>query len=135
MQMPEPIKEIPFMEVESLEELLDNMFNKEFLEMVNPMAYFGLSLAIKLQHNNEYARNCVFKIQELSINNMQSYFDRLIEKGVIPPLDTKTVATIFMCYVIVGNDISIHEYMGTKSPDERREQYKALKEFLTSVLQ
>lgn len=120
---------------ESLEELMDNMFNKEFLEMLNPMGCLGISLAVKEQHDNESARRLVFELlHEHSIRLMQADIDRLIEKGIIPPSDTKTIATLFMFCVMVGNDIRLHEYAGTKPPIDCTEMYGSLKKFLTAAL-
>lgn len=120
---------------ESLEELMDNMFNKEFMEMLNPASYFGVSLAIKEQHKIEAARKCVFELfYEYSIDSMQKDFDRLIEKGAIPPADTKMIATIFMFSVIVGNDICIQQYSGMKPPIDYKEMYGSLRKFLTAIL-
>ncbi|MDL2280742.1 TetR/AcrR family transcriptional regulator [Selenomonadales bacterium OttesenSCG-928-I06] len=121
--------------VESLEELMDNMFNKEFLEMLNPPACLGISLAIKEQHNNEVARRRVFELlYEHSIRLMKADFDRLIEKGIIPPSDTKTIATIFMFCVMVGNDISIHQWAGANPPIDSKELYRNMKKILTASL-
>lgn len=120
---------------ESLDELMDNMFNKEFLEMKNPTACLGMSLMLKEQHNNESARKRVFELlYEHSINMMQADFDRLVEKGIIPPSDTKMIATLFMFCVMVCNDIRVHEYTGAKAPVNYEEVYGCLREFMTSAL-
>lgn len=120
---------------ESLEELMDNMFNKEFMEMLNPAAYFGISLAVREQHNNEAARKRVFELfYDYSINSMKADFDRLIEKGVVPPSDTKMIATVFMFCVLVGNDICMHQYSGKNPPIDYKGMYGNLRRFLTSVL-
>ncbi|MCL1859282.1 MAG: TetR/AcrR family transcriptional regulator [Oscillospiraceae bacterium] len=120
---------------DSLETLMDNMFNKEFIEMRDPMGCLGMSLAIKEQHNNKSARRCVFKLfYEFSVKRMQADFDRLIKKGIIPPSDTKTIARLFMFCVIASNDIRLHEYAGTESPMDTAEIYKGLKNMITNSL-
>lgn len=120
---------------ESLEELMDNMFNKEFMEMLNPTGCFGMSLLLKEQHNNESARKHVFELfYDQSIRLIQEDYDRLIEKGLIPPSDTKTIATLFMFCVLVGNDIHIHEYSDANPPIDSTEMYGGLKKFISSVL-
>ena len=120
---------------DTLEEVLDNMFNEEFVAMQNPMACLSMSLAIKEQHNSESARRCVFELfYEFSIECMKTDFDRLIEKGVIPPSDTKTIATLFMFAVLASNDIRVHEYMGTQPPFDCLEVYAGLKRHIASAL-
>jgi len=120
---------------ETLEELMDNMFNKEFIEMRNPIGCLGMSLAMKEQHNNESARRLVFELfYGYSIRVMGEHFDRMVEKGVIPPSDTKTVATLFMVSVLAGNDIRVHEYAGTKPPIDCAGMYRDLRKLITETL-
>ena len=120
---------------ESLEEVMDNMFNDEFVNMLDPIGFLGISLAMKEQHSNESARRCVFDLfYEHSIESMKADFDRLIEKGVIVPCDTKTIAMIFMFCVMVSNDIRLHEHMGAPAPIACKEIYTSLKKHLTSAL-
>lgn len=120
---------------ESVEELMDNMFNEEFLNMQNPSACFGMTIAIKEQHNNESARRCVFELfYQHSINSIQADFDRLIQKGIIPSSDTKMLATLFMFNVLVSNDMSIHEYIGVKPTIDRKEMFNKLRKFMTAAL-
>ena len=120
---------------ETLEQVMDNMFNDEFTEMRNPIACLSMSLAIKEQHKKESARKCVFDLFYVySIERLQADFDRLIEKGVIPFADTKTIALLFMSCVMVTNEIRIHEYMGTKPPLDCREIYANMRKHLTASL-
>ena len=119
----------------SLEEVMDNMFNAEFVDMLDPIGFLVISLAIKEQHNNESARECVFELfYGHSIHSMKSDFDRLVEKGVIPPSDTKTLAMLFMFSVMMSNDIRVHEYMGTEPPFGCKEIYAGLKKHIASAL-
>lgn len=119
----------------SLEELMDNMFNKEFLEMRDPIGCLGMALALKEQHNNVSACKCVFELFfDHSISSMQKDFDRLVEKGIIPPSDTKTISMLFMFCVMVVNNIIIHKYIGNKTPVDHMELYSNLKQFITNIL-
>ena len=123
------------LKAKSLEELMDNMFNEEFLEMRNPIGFLGMSLMIREQHSHELARKHVFEMfYDYSIASMQAGFDRLIKMGVIPRSDTKTLATLFMFCVMVGCDIRIHEYMGNKSPIDCIGMYSSLRKHLTDML-
>ena len=123
------------MKADSLETLIDNMFNREFLEMRDPAGCLGMSLIIKEQHNNKSACTRVFELFfDYSIRRLQADFDGLIKKGIIPQSDTKMMATILMCCVITFNDIRIHEYTGTKPPIDCMVLYSNLKSFITSAL-
>jgi len=121
--------------VESVEELMDNMFNKELLKMLDPMNCLGMSLAIKEHHRSSSARKRFFELFfEHSLEYMQADFDNLAEKGIIPRTNTKIIAAIFMSCVMVGNDIRIHKYAGVKPPVNYMDFFDDLKVFLTSAL-
>ena len=123
------------MKVNSLEELMDNMFNKEFMEMRDPIGCLGMSLVTKEQHNNETVRQCAFELfGNLSINSLKADFDRLIEKGILPKSDTRIVATIFILCVIDINNVRLHEYSGVKIPVDCAEIYSGLRKFFTTIL-
>jgi len=123
------------MKASSLEEVMDNMFNDEFVYMLNPVSCLGMSLAIKEQHQSESACRCVFELFfEYSIEHLKADFDRLIENGVLPPSDTKTIATLFMFCVMVSNDIRVHEYYGNEPPLSSAAIYEGLKKHLTQAL-
>ena len=123
------------MKADSLETLLDNMFHKEFTDMRNPAACLGMSLILKEQHNNKTARKCAFELLfQHSIWRIQADFDKLIRKGVIPPSDTKMIATILMCCVVICNDMRVHEYAGAKPPLDCKEVYAGVKKFIQSAL-
>ena len=120
---------------ETLEEVMDNMFNTEFVEMENPMSFLCMSLAMKEQHRSESARKCVFDLfYGFSIDHMKADFDRLVEKGVIPPSDTRTIAMLFMFCVMTSNEIRVHEYLGTVPPIDCKEMYASLKKHITAAL-
>lgn len=123
------------MKAESLEELMDNMFNKEMREMVDIIGCLGMSLMIKEQHKNDSVRKRVFELFfEHSIKSMKEDFDRLVDKGIIPPSDTKTAAMIIMNNIIVINDMRIHEYMGAVPTVNCMAMYDGLKRFIANAL-
>ena len=122
-------------QAESLEEVMDNMFNTEFVEMQNPISFLCMSLAMKEQHRNESACKCVFDLfYTHSIDSMKADFDRLVERGVIPPSDTGTIAMLFMFCVMASNEIRVHEYLGTKPPLDCGEIYEGLKKHISMAL-
>ena len=119
----------------TLDELMDNLFNSEFTEMLDPIGCFGMSVVIKEQHNNETARKLVFELfHKHSVESMKASFDNLIQRGVIPPSDTRTIAMFFMHNVIIMNDARIHEYMGTPVPLDCMTACKDMKRFITVAL-
>ena len=121
----------------TLDEFMDNMFNKEFLEMTDITGCLGMSLALKEQHSSQSARKRVFDLfLEHSITCLKSDFDSLIEKGIIPPSDTQTIAEFFMHSVMIINDIGLHDYFGHKPPANHAEMHQRLKKHITfSLLQ
>ena len=123
------------MRAESLEELMDNMFNREFVEMLDPIGCMGISLTLKEQHNIESARKRVFELfHQYSIESMKTDFDRLIDKGIIPRCNTKMISMILMYCVLVTNDMRIHEYFGLESSVNYPEMFSNLKKFITNAL-
>jgi len=123
------------MKADSLEMLMDTMFNKEFVEMRDPTGCLGISLLFREQHNHQSVRElAVGLLFEHSIRRLQADFDSLIKKGVIPQSDTKTLATIFMCCVIVCNELRLHEYAGAKPSVDCKAIYGDLKKFIHAAL-
>ena len=119
----------------TLEELMDNIINLDWAEMLNPMFSLGMSIALKMQHSQVSARGRVFELFfSLSVSQVQADLDRLIERGVIPPSDTKTLSTAFMFFVIGCNDLYIHESMGAKTPMDCLELFRNLKKCMTLML-
>ena len=120
---------------ETIEDLMDNMFNKELIEMQNPMACLGMSLAIKEQHTYDSAYDCVSNLfYQYSIECLKSDFDRLIKNSVIPSCNTKAIARLFMFCIIASNDIRVHEFLGNPIPLDYLEIYSDLKEQIALLL-
>ncbi|MCL1866326.1 MAG: TetR/AcrR family transcriptional regulator [Oscillospiraceae bacterium] len=122
-------------DVNALDDLMDNLFNKEFVEMLDPIGCFGMSLVLNEQHRNESARELSFELfHKYSVKTMKSSFDSLVQKGVIPPSDTGIIAAFFMHSVFAMNEIHIHEYVGTAIPLDCKAVYADLKCFITAAL-
>jgi AcrR family transcriptional regulator len=120
--------------VETLEELMDNMF-AELIKVRDLTGYYGMALLLGEQFCHEPSRERVFKLfYRDSINWMKDDLERLMKKGVIPQGDSRTIATILMWFVLTGNDIRIHEQNGNDLPLDCTEMYTDLKVFLTKVL-
>jgi len=123
------------MKADSVEELMNNIFNKEFLKMLDPMSCLGMSLSIKEHHHSESARKRFFELfLDHSISYLQSDFDNLAEKGIIPRTNTKIISAVLMFCVMTVNDVRMHNYTGVKLPIDCMEFYGDLKTFLTSAL-
>jgi len=115
---------------------MDNYFNREFLEVLDPLGCLGMALVLREQHRNPIARNLVYDLfYDYSIKSLQNGFDSLIKRNIIAPADTKTIATLFMFCVIMGNDIRMHEHNGQKTPINCLEFYKNLKQHIINTLQ
>ena len=122
-------------EAETLEELIDNLFNEEFMKGHDPMGCFRITIALKEQHRVESARNCVYELfYGLSISSIKADFDRLIAKGVVSPIDTKTISTLIMFCVMAGNEIRMYDFIGKKPPLDCSETYSCLKKIIHTIL-
>ena len=120
---------------ETLEEFLDNLFNREFLQIVDPIGRFGISLVLKTQHSNETARKHFFQlILKHSIARLQADFDRFVKKGEIPESDTKMIATLHMFSVLMMNEIRVHEHSGLKLPLDCKKIYNGMRKTLMKAL-
>lgn len=120
---------------ESLDEVLDNMFCGEFMETTDSIGRLGMSLILKEQHSNEYAKRLFSEvIFEGSIKQMKADYDRLVDNGVIPASDTKMVATLSMFHVLVMNEIRIHEINGNKLPIDIFEIFDGMRKIMALTL-
>jgi len=119
----------------TLDELMDNMFNEELLGMHDPIGCLGMSLLMKEQHNNLSARKRVSVLFfEYSVMCLKTDFDNLIKKGIIPPNDTETISKLFMNNIVIYNDMRLHGYAGNESSVDCSKEFGNLKKFLTCVL-
>jgi len=119
---------------ETLEQVMDNFF-AELLVVRDLSTYYGISLLTKEHFQNTTARERLFRLIYVdSINWIQADIDRLMTKGVIPQSDSKTIASLFMWFVLAGNDMRIYESTATKLPINCTEMYSGFKAFLTAVL-
>jgi len=120
----------------TLEEVMDNMFNREFLEMLDPAGCLGMSLVIREQHKNNIVRSLAFELfYEESIIVLKADFDKLVSNDIIPPADTATISMLLMCCVLMGNDIRLHEYKGFPMPFlQCSDFFKSIKIHLSNAL-
>jgi len=122
------------MKANSLEEIIDNMINKEIIEMNDPMGSLGISLILKEQHNNASVRKRVFELfWGHCIKSIQNDFDRLAEQGVIDKSNTRMVAILLVFCIFAVNDLRLHEFADAKPPVDHTEIYSGLKKVLASV--
>ena len=119
----------------SIEEVIDNMFNDDFLKMIDSKKCLGLALIKKEQHKNETARSLIVDLfYNYSIDFIKTGFDKLAEKGMIPKADTRLAASMFILGVLAINDIRVHEYMGAKLEISSVEYFNMLKRVLLTIL-
>jgi len=101
---------------ETIEEVIDYMFNDHFIRNADPKECLGLALIKKEQHKNEAARNLLVDLlYNYSIDFIKTGFDKLIIRGLISShADTKLAASVFILGVLAINDIRVHEFMGSQ---------------------
>jgi len=123
------------MEANSLEEFMDCMFDKDLVEMFSSRACLSMSLAIREQHSNAYARKFVFDLlYKNSIMLLESHFHMLTTKNLASQTNTKTLATLFMFCVMAASDLRVHEYIGEAPPVDYHEIYAGFKKIIAAVL-
>jgi AcrR family transcriptional regulator len=120
---------------ETLENVMDNLFNRKFLSQLNPVSRLGMSMVLREQHNHKSAAQYAIKhLYKDGIRNIQTGFDNLIEKKVIPPSDTETLAILFMFCILSGNEVHLHSFAGTKVPVKCTKAYIGLRKLMTVAL-
>ena len=120
----------------TLEAVIRNIFDENVLSINKPGGCFGMALATREQHNNEHARNVVSEVLfEYSVEQLKADFDRLVEKGIIPMSDTKTISFMMMLCLIEINEMKVHEYMGNMLPIEHKSIHNHVKHLTAFLLQ
>jgi AcrR family transcriptional regulator len=119
----------------TLEEVMDNMFDEVYLKKLLPKGSLGMTLAIKEQHNNETARNCIYNLFfDVYVNHLQNDFNGLIKKELIPASDTEALAKMLIINMMAINDIRVHEYLGGRPPMDHLELIRSLRQYVTFLL-
>ena len=119
----------------TIEEVIDYMFNDDFLKMIDLEKCLGLALIKKEQHKNETARNLIVDLfYNYSIVFIKTGFDKLVERGMIPHSDTKLAASTFVFGVLAINDIRVHEYMGSQPETGSVEYFHMLRRIMLIIL-
>lgn len=119
----------------TLDEVMDILFNEEFIELQDPTTHFDISFVIKEQHKFESARELAFELfHEFTIDRLKEDLEKLIDKKILPPSDTEPIARMFMYHVLVGNDMRVHELSGIKLPVDCKEMYAKLKLIMRALL-
>lgn len=102
---------------ETAEEVVENLFDMEYLGRRNIIARFGLAMAMRGQNNYESAHQYVFEqIYTDTIRNTQASFDRLVNKKIIPPSDTHSLATLYLYCILGNNEARLNELVNIESP-------------------
>jgi len=121
---------------ETFEEVMDNIFHEQFLSPENPIGFFGLAIVIKEQHNLEYAKKCVIDLfYGYIVDHFKESFDRMIEKGMIPPSDTQMIAWIVAFGILEINDMRLHQHMGNQLPTDCKKMYDGMRRHISFLLQ
>ena len=113
---------------ETPEDVIRNIFDERNLSFNHNEGCFGMALAVREQHNNEYARRCVFEVfYGFCVRSLETDFNRLIEEELIPPCFTRGIAMMLMLCLIEINEMKVHQLMGAEQPIECNELYDYLK--------
>ena len=104
---------------ETLDEVLDNMYCNELMTTADIIGRYSIALVMKEQHSNARAKQFFYELLvTYSIERMALMYDNLVEKGQIPPTNTKAVARITLFHFLAMNDFYIHELRGEKLPPD-----------------
>ncbi len=118
--------------VETVDELINNLLNEDFLMGLDTVSRLGISLIMKEQHSSDAAYRAIRDhIFTEDVETIQDGFDRLVAKGVITPCDTHTIATLIMFCITSVNNIHIHEVIGQEMPVDKAKVYDGLRRIIT----
>lgn len=93
---------------DSFEEVLELIFH-EPKQMRNTFTCYAFSLIQTEQFRDRDAEAVFCEIfLNFSIDSIQGWFDRCIEKGMVAEFDTKTVAATIMHSTLIAIEISVH---------------------------
>lgn len=119
----------------SVQDAMDALFNDSFMTSVDPVGRLCMSIVTKEQHNSKPIYCAALKtLYGEAIQNIAEGFDRLIAKGVVPPSDTHTLASVFMFCTMSFNAVHIHEGADTVTPFDRSKFYSGLRAMMTVAI-
>lgn len=133
-------KELYLLYFRSLEEILEKADSFEavlealFLEpkrLANIFTCYAFSMIQVEQFNDRYAGEVFNDIfLRYSIEFVQGWFDKCIERGLVAKFDTRTVAAIIVHTVLIGLEVSVHKEMGRIPAYDPKEVFADLQQFI-----
>lgn len=118
----------------TFEEVLDVIF-LEPKKMANLFTCYAFCMIQSEQFRDSDAGD-VFNetILKYSMEFMQKRFEQCIEKGMVEPFDTKTVARIIMNSVLIGLGITVQKCIGRTVDCEPSEMFAELQQFILQAV-
>lgn len=117
----------------SFEEVVETLF-VEPKRLANVFTCYAFSLMQVEQFNNENAGeifNDVFL--KYSIDFIQGWFEKCIERGLVQRFNTKAVAAIVIHSVMIGLEVNIHKVLGRRPAYDPQEMFADLQRFILEI--
>lgn len=113
----------------SFEEVLDRLLY-EPKRLVNVFTCYVFSLVQAEQFNNTYAGE-LFRETFLgyTIEFVEKWFKRCIERNMVAAFDSRTAATMFVNCVLIGLDVGAHQCLGRMPPYDPSMMFSMMQQF------
>lgn len=115
-------------------EVLDILFI-EPEKMSNELTCYAFALVQAEQFRDAYAREIFLNfLLKYAIDCVQEQFDDCIEKGMVAPFDTRTVASIYSYNVLTSINLSVQKLLGRAVPYEPSDMVARLHRHILGTL-
>lgn len=122
-------------EAETFEELLTTIL-MEPKQMANVFTCYAFSMIQAEQFRDRDAGEFFTSIcLEYSVDFLQQWFEKCIERGLVQSFDSRTVARIIMHAVLIGLNITVQDYLGRNTPYTHDSMFSDLQRFILNAVQ
>ena len=119
---------------DSFRDVLETIFH-EPKRMANVFTNYAFAMVRAEQFRDPAAAEATDKTMfRFSIDSLRRCFDKCVEKGMVAPFDTETVATIIIDNVMIAIDIAVQHSLGREVSVDVGESLAALERFLLRSL-
>lgn len=119
----------------SFEEVLEAIF-RDPENMSNEFTCYAFALAQSEQMRDEHARDMLNnQLIKRCTETLRRAFDGCIAKGMVKPFDTKAVAIMYSCTVLISVNLAAQELLGFEVPYEPTDAVKDLHHLMLESLQ
>ena len=117
-------------QAESFDEMMEAIFS-EPKKLANVFTCYAFTMIMSEQfHDYEAGEIFTGTFLEYSINFFQNWFEKSIADGMVPPFDTRMVATVIMHSTLIGLEVKVQEYLGRSVPYDPSAMFADLQRFL-----